>query len=243
MPILTRRGRLLLLIALTLAASCQTAPIGVRWVPDLRQPTPGPGNEVLPLFQRPFRGNFPLSNHFDHDLPFQFQDTNRYQLTYWGDREYGGVDGHGGHDWRMPVGTPLLAVADGEVRTVGTDPPFYCPPLRRTVSDQQFVEVLHQAPGGVRFSSAVVHVSRIDVNRGERVRAGQPIALSGNTGCSSEPHVHFHVWRFPATNGGRPARVDPYGWVGAHGPDPWANHSAGARSVWLWKEGEAPALR
>jgi murein DD-endopeptidase MepM/ murein hydrolase activator NlpD len=33
------------------------------------------------------------------------------------------------------------------------------------------------------------------VKKGEKVREGQPIALSGNTGYSSEPHLHFMVFK------------------------------------------------
>jgi len=37
--------------------------------------------------------------------------------------------------------------------------------------------------------------------------------------------AHFHVWRLQGTNSGRPARIDPHGWVSAHGADPWAQAS------------------
>ena len=196
---------------------------------------------VLRMFSKPFVGSFHLTNYFDHDLPLEFIYSNGYQLSTCGERIFGRIDGHSGYDWVMPTGTPLLAVADGEVIAAGTDPPFYCPLLDRTVTDTQFVEILHTAPGSERFSSVYVHVSRFDVQVGERVTTGQQIALSGNTGCSTEPHLHFHVWRLTNTNNGRSVRIDPYGWSG-DGPDPWARHPDGAESVWLWREGEAPAL-
>src|SRR5690348_7607887 len=86
--------------------------------PGLLIPQPSPTNAVLPIFQKPFGGDYPLVNFFDHNLPFEFNTTpgiaNDFQLTWWGERTFG-IDGHSGYDWLMPEGTPLLAAADGTV--------------------------------------------------------------------------------------------------------------------------------
>lgn len=193
----------------------------------------------MPLFERPFAGDFATGNLFDHDLPFEFKDTNGFKLTWWGERT-GGIDGHNGYDWLMPVGTPLLAVADGEVVFSGTFPNFDCPPLKRAV-DEQLVEILHDARNGERFSSSYSHLSRIDVQVGQRILVGQRIGLSGQTGCSEVPHVHFAARRWINTNNGRTTWVDPYGWEGDL-PDPWSQHAEGAASAWLWKPGQAPLV-
>ena len=203
---------------------------------------PGTGNRVLPMFSTPFAGQFPLTNYFDHDLPIDTRSGNGYQLTFCGERMTGRIDAHRGYDWILPTGTPLLALADGEVTYAGVDQPFYCEPLRRTVADQQFVEIRHPAVNGEEFSSVFVHLSRIDVRVGQTVARGQVVGLSGNTGCSTEPHLHLHVWRLTGTNTGRPTIADPYGWEGAS-QDPWSLDSAGSASVWLWRPGEAPLLR
>lgn len=204
---------------------------------------PDTGNRVLSLFARPFVGAFPLTNYFDHDRPLEFQDANGYQLTACGERvsAAGRVDGHSGYDWPMPTGTPLQAVADGQVIAAGADPPFFCPTLGRNVSGQLFVEIKHPMVSDEEFSSVFVHLSAIDVTLGQTVSQGQQVGLSGNTGCSTEPHLHFQVWRFTHTNNGRSVLVDPYGWEGT-GRDPWALDPSGAASIWLWKPGEAPAL-
>jgi murein DD-endopeptidase MepM/ murein hydrolase activator NlpD len=201
---------------------------------------PDAGNRVLSLFSSPFSGTFPLTNYFDHDLPVG-TSSNGFQHTYCDERVTGRIDGHPGYDWLMPVGTPLLAVADGQVTNLGTDAPFYCPALGRTVSDQQFVEIRHPAVNGEEFSSVFVHLSRIDVSVGQAVARHQTVGLSGNTGCSTEPHLHMQVWRFTHTNNGRPTLTDPYGWEGV-GLDPWAQDPSGASSHWLWRPGESPAL-
>jgi murein DD-endopeptidase MepM/ murein hydrolase activator NlpD len=49
------------------------------------------------------------------------------------------------------------------------------------------------------------HCSRLVVERGERVQAGQALCLSGNTGHSSGPHVHYELRRQ-----GRPVDPAPY---------------------------------
>ena len=203
---------------------------------------PDTGNRVLPLFSRPFTGVFPLTNYFDHDLPLGTYAGNGYQLTFCDERVTGRIDAHQGYDWLLPSGTPLIAVAEGEVTSAGSDPPFVCVPLGRTVSDQQFVEIRHPIVNGEQFSSVFVHLSRIDVSIGQIVTRGQTIGLSGNTGCSTEPHLHLQVWRFTHTNNGRPTLVDPYGWEGV-GQDPWAQDPSGSGSIWLWQPGESPALR
>jgi murein DD-endopeptidase MepM/ murein hydrolase activator NlpD len=120
-------------------------------------------------------------NFFDHDLPFEFTDTNGYQLTYWGERWTGGVDGHSGYDWPLPVGTPLFAAAAGKVVLAGVGTPFFCPPLNKIVTDQLIVEIDFSAESQ-RFIIVYDHLSRIDVVNGQMATRGQQVGLSGNTG-------------------------------------------------------------
>jgi murein DD-endopeptidase MepM/ murein hydrolase activator NlpD len=81
------------------------------------------------------------------------------------------------------------------------------------------------------------HLHELAIARGDSVTAGQRIGVSGNTGCSPEPHLHFEVWR--SRNGGPLIATDPYGWW-PESPDPWATQPAGDASAWLWKDGHAP---
>ncbi len=87
---------------------------------------------------------------------------------------------HPGVDLAVPVGSDVRATGGGVVREAGQDSAygFY---------------VLIQHPQG--YQSMYGHLSRILVARSDVVRAGQVIALSGNTGRSTAPHLHFEIRR------------------------------------------------
>src|SRR5262249_3743459 len=129
----------------------------------------------------------------------------------------------------------MFAAGDGRVVFAGTTRGF-CPSLNTTV-DSPHVSIDHVAPNSQHFVSQYLHVSRIDVQVGQQVVAGQAIGLSGNTGCSTGPHLPFQV---KATQGNG-VLTDPYGWDGPF-PDPWAARPDGGPSVWLWRDGGEPTL-
>jgi murein DD-endopeptidase MepM/ murein hydrolase activator NlpD len=60
------------------------------------------------------------------------------------------------------------------------------------------------------------HLSRIDVAKGQRVRRGQVIGISGMTGTATGPHLHFGIYDVHRSQ----TPVDPYGWSGSY-PDPY----------------------
>jgi murein DD-endopeptidase MepM/ murein hydrolase activator NlpD len=94
---------------------------------------------------------------------------------------------HPGVDIAVPTGTEVRAAAAGSVVEVGSDPEY-----------GTFIRLAHA--GG--YQTTYGHASRLLVAQGDRVAAGQAIALSGNTGRSTAPHLHFEV-----TQGGKP--LDP----------------------------------
>jgi murein DD-endopeptidase MepM/ murein hydrolase activator NlpD len=96
--------------------------------------------------------------------------------------EYGKRDGrfHEGIDLRAGLGTSVHAVADGEVAFAG-----------RLSGYGRMVVVRHK--GGLY--SLYAHHSKNLVSKGASIRRGQKIALSGNSGRSSGPHLHFEVRR------------------------------------------------
>ncbi|NJK63753.1 MAG: M23 family metallopeptidase [Synechococcaceae cyanobacterium SM2_3_1] len=197
----------------------------------------------LPLLEKPFRGSFLVTNVFDHNLPLGDQDQNRSFLTLWGDARVPNPadpcsksNGHAGYDWQMPEGQILLAAAAGRVTLARLEPQSYCPLLDQDVQGQR-VRIRHQL-GELSFETLYTHLSRMDVREGQQVEAGDPIGLSGNSGCSTGAHLHFEVRQFRANQF---ISLDPYGWRGTQ-PDPWAEHPHGATSFFLWKVGQAPDL-
>ena len=233
-------GHLDRLIAIlgTLVAGCSSptspSPEGTACNPSMAT-----SQRSEPFFSRPFDGDAVPGNLFDHDKPLPFQDANGFLLTLCGTRDSGQVDGHDGYDWRMAEGRRILAVADGLVMFAGQEPPFFCPPLGRTVQ-ALYVQLRHRAPGGEEFITVYGHLSRVDVAQGQQIGAATAVGLSGNTGCSGTPHLHFSTFR--SRSDGTFAPIDPFGWH-VSSPDPWESDSQGIGSVWLWRDGAAQPLR
>ena len=92
----------------------------------------------------------------------------------------GGVGSHTGVDVAVPRGTPIRAAGGGTVAQAGFDPEYG-------------LYVLMDHPDGYRTRYG--HMSRLLVSAGSRVDAGEVIALSGNTGRSTAPHLHFEKRR------------------------------------------------
>ena len=93
---------------------------------------------------------------------------------------YGTRDFHSGIDMAVPEGTPVHAAAPGAVVWAGTRGAY------------GLLVVIDHGDG---YSTYYAHLSRILVEVGQFVEVGQVIALSGNTGLSIGPHLHFEVIR------------------------------------------------
>ena len=113
--------------------------------------------------------------------------------------------GHNGIDLRASVGTSLLAAADGVVKDTG-DTDKVCP----RGSYGKWVVIEH----GNNLSTLYAHLSKIRVTPGTKVSQGDIIGLSGNTGYSTGPHLHFTVY---ASNPFRRAQTKNCGLVPAGG--------------------------
>lgn len=90
----------------------------------------------------------------------------------------GAAEFHGGIDIGAPRGTPVKAPAPGTVVYSGTQ------------AEYGLTVILDH---GNDVKSLYSHLQRIHVTPGQRVERGQIIALSGNTGKSSGPHLHYEI--------------------------------------------------
>ncbi len=101
---------------------------------------------------------------------------------------YKTLQSHQGVDYTIPEGSSVFATADGVVRDVAT----------RNSTHGLTVVIDH----GNGYETSYSHLSKTNVRRGQQVRRGDIIALSGDTGLSLSPHLHYEVRH----NG---MRVDP----------------------------------
>ena len=87
---------------------------------------------------------------------------------------------HRGVDIANRAGTPVVATADGVVRSA-----------RRRGELGKAVVLDH----GYGFVTRYGHLSKYNVKAGQRVKRGDIIGYMGSTGRSTGPHVHYEVWR------------------------------------------------
>lgn len=93
--------------------------------------------------------------------------------------------GHNGLDFAAKVGTPILSAAAGTVLGTG-DTDRAC----SGVSYGKWVLVKHNNG----LTTLYAHLSVLQVTPGQVVAAGEKVGLSGNTGYSTGPHLHFTVY-------------------------------------------------
>jgi murein DD-endopeptidase MepM/ murein hydrolase activator NlpD len=89
-------------------------------------------------------------------------------------------ESHPGIDIAVPLGTPVRASGGGSVTAAGYDADYGL-----------FVLLRH--PLG--YETMYGHMSRLIAAEGGEVQAGQVIGLSGNSGRSTAPHLHFEIRR------------------------------------------------
>jgi murein DD-endopeptidase MepM/ murein hydrolase activator NlpD len=131
-------------------------------------------------------------DHFYFTRPFAVNEASSPVEDY----RYGGSFFedvvHSGMDIKIPVGTPILAAGPGKVVWSGyglfsgrydPDDPY-----------GQAVMIRHSfGHDGSLLYTVYAHMDRVDVKRDQYVESGDVIGLSGKTGNTSGPHLHFEV--------------------------------------------------
>ncbi|MFD4566714.1 peptidoglycan DD-metalloendopeptidase family protein [Streptomyces sp. NPDC058467] len=124
--------------------------------------------------------------------------TQKGLSAYFGQAGINWMSVHTGIDFPVSYGTTVMAATDGTVRTQWN-------------SAYGNMAIVTAKDGTETW---YCHLSSYRVPSGTTVKAGDPIAYSGNSGNSTGPHLHFEV---------RPAggsAIDPLPWLRSHGLDP-----------------------
>ncbi|MGW1563342.1 M23 family metallopeptidase [Streptomyces sp. NPDC002144] len=124
--------------------------------------------------------------------------TQRGLSAYFGQAGVNWMSVHTGIDFPVSYGTTVMAATDGTVRTQWNS--AYGNMMIVTAKDGT--------------ETWYCHLSSYRVASGTTVKAGEPIAYSGNSGNSTGPHLHFEV----RPGGGAP--INPLPWLRSHGLDP-----------------------
>jgi murein DD-endopeptidase MepM/ murein hydrolase activator NlpD len=114
------------------------------------------------------------SGNFIAPVPSEISETFGTSRTFNGKL----ASVHRGDDFRAPTGTPVHASNAGEVVLA-----------RELFYEGNCVVIDH----GLGFMTMYMHLSKFDVQEGDKVEKGQTIALSGGTGRVTGPHLHMSV--------------------------------------------------
>ena len=132
-----------------------------------------------------------FTKDYNYEYALPYQHGGRYQVgqgmdtneTHKGSHKYA-------IDWNMKEGTTITAARSGKVVKIedkfteaGTDKSF--------LKKANFIKILHN-DGSIATYAHLKHQGVL-VKNGAFVNRGQVIGISGNTGFSTGPHLHFHI--------------------------------------------------
>ena len=84
---------------------------------------------------------------------------------------------HNGTDFPVPIGTPIKAPEDGVIKRTGSDK----------------MNGNHVVITSGKNEHWLLHLSKINVSNGQNIKQGEVVGLSGNTGHSTGPHLHWEL--------------------------------------------------
>jgi len=137
--------------------------------------------------------------------PFHFGQPYGAPVQY-------GEGRHPGIDFNIPIGTPIIAASDGEIIKVSSPgaPERIGPKSKDILGGGIFVAVQN----GDHFKSLYGHLSKAFVKKGQSLKRGQLIGLSGKTNTGSK-HLHFELCKTEGRYGYYSDSYDPKDfWLG-----------------------------
>ncbi|MCC7446059.1 MAG: peptidoglycan DD-metalloendopeptidase family protein [Anaerolineae bacterium] len=175
----------------TPAASPSPSPSPMRTIISTLIPGPFGGDAITwtPLPPGPR-----LADHFVFRRPISDSYSNYWARNY----AYGSTDSntrpvHHGIDLQNETGTPVLAAGDGTVFHAGDDKTALFGPQPDFYGTAVVIEHDVKDATGQTVYTLYGHLSRVEVSKGQRVKAGQEIGAVGSTGVAIGPHLHFEV--------------------------------------------------
>ena len=122
---------------------------------------------------------------------------------------------HGGIDFYIKAGSPIIAAADGKV---------YGVKAKDKCVGNQFAIFFGKSPDGKKLYATHMHVGKMHVKKGDEVKRGQLVADAGEevkTSCGGGmEHVHFHMSKIKGTGpndwGSWRFLGGPKGWINPH---------------------------
>ncbi|MBV9280630.1 MAG: M23 family metallopeptidase, partial [Chloroflexi bacterium] len=194
-----------------------------------------------PFLVAPYSGWADINSFLDHDSPDYAVDgtiviangltatagdgsASDFFPSYWSSalRQYISYDGHNGYDFGISY-QPVLAAAAGTVSYAGWN---------GASPDEGYGQmILIDHHNG--YTTLYGHLSKLEVKTGDQVEAGQEIGISGSTGNSTGPHLHFSVFHNCQV-------TDPYGWTG-QSQDPLLDFND-EKASYLWLPGQEPLV-
>jgi murein DD-endopeptidase MepM/ murein hydrolase activator NlpD len=132
-----------------------------------------------------------ITQEIDADYVYRLPFKNKHLLT----QGYNGTWTHQGKyalDFDMPEKTPILAARDGVVTnfadhfTIGGND-------ASLKAKANFITILHEDGSSAFYGH--LYPKGVQVKIGQILRKGQQIGLSGNTGYSTNPHLHFQIMK------------------------------------------------
>jgi murein DD-endopeptidase MepM/ murein hydrolase activator NlpD len=123
--------------------------------------------------------------------PFPAGEQYPVSQGFLGKKTHESIDSHFAIDIAMPVGTAIHAARAGTVMDVEEDFNQGGVNFKKYAHKANHVRILHK--DGTMAVYAHLDLASVNVRPGAKIRAGQKIARSGNTGFSSGPHLHFAI--------------------------------------------------